>query len=106
MTFRDLAVVRLRYRPAETAEFVEVEHAVAAKELNQTSAEMSRELRLAAIVAEFAEILKRSYWARQGSLQDLLARAQTVSAEFSGDADVAELAALVGRAARLEAAER
>ena len=49
----------------------------------------------------FAEILRHSYWARQGDLEDVLTRAQRLSPEYAGDAEVAELVSLIGKAARL-----
>lgn len=38
---------------------------------------------------------------REGDLDELLVRAQRVSADYPGDAKIAELAALVGKAASL-----
>ena len=57
------------------------------------------------MVAEFAEILRDSYWARGSSLDELFRRAQLVAAEQRDSRraqDVAELVSLIGKAARLK----
>jgi Ca-activated chloride channel family protein len=62
-------------------------------------------LRLASVVAEFAEILRGSYWARGSSLTDLFQRAQKVSGQLAGTrraADVAELVTLIEKASRIK----
>jgi Ca-activated chloride channel family protein len=96
-----LATLRLRYQPAEGGAVVETSRTLRAGELARSWDEASPALRLASVVAELAEILRHSYWARESDPRDLLARAQAVSAEFPGDVDVAELVGLVGRASRL-----
>jgi hypothetical protein len=52
----------------------------------------------AVIVAEYAEILKESYWAEDGSLRDVYREALRVSEYFSRDADMSEFLELVRRA--------
>ena len=49
---------------------------------------------LAAIVAEYAEILRESYWAWQGSLGTVAAEAERVQRMIPDDVDVAEFVAL------------
>ena len=51
--------------------------------------------------AQFAELLRNSYWAQQNSLADLREDARQVAVALSGDEDVAEFARLVARAADL-----
>ena len=46
-------------------------------------------------------LLKGTYWAREGDLEEVFRRAQKVSAEFPGDREVADFVSLVGRAADL-----
>ena len=62
-------------------------------------------LRLTTLVAEYAEILKRSYWAREGDLDDVFRRAQRLSAAFEGDREVADFVSLAGRAAEIRERE-
>ena len=59
--------------------------------------------RLASLVAEYAEILRRSFWAREGDMGDVFVRADGLSSEFEGDVDVAEFVSLTGLASRLVA---
>jgi len=57
------------------------------------------------VVAEFAEILKGTFWARGSSLDDLARLAQRVSGEQGENrraSDVTELVSLIGKAARLK----
>jgi Ca-activated chloride channel homolog len=96
-----LATLRLRYRSKATGEVVETAREVRLRDAAKSWDEASRELRLTAVVAELAENLKGSYWARGGDLDDLFVRAQHLSAEFAGDVEVAELVTLIGKAARL-----
>ncbi len=60
----------------------------------------SRSLKLASVVAQFAEILKGSYWAKGESLEELLRRARQVEREWRGDSAVRELVDLIEGAAR------
>jgi hypothetical protein len=56
---------------------------------------------LAAAVAEYAEILRQSYWAKGDSLENVSSLAQRVKQALPNDADVAEFAQLVSRASQL-----
>jgi hypothetical protein len=60
-------------------------------------------LRLSTLVAELAEILKGSPWAKQADLGDVARRIQELVPQFPGDPKVAELADLAARAARIKA---
>jgi len=96
-----LATLRLRYRSKATGEVIETAQEVRLRDAAKSWDKAARELRLTAVVAELAENLKGSYWARGGDLDDLFIRAQHLSAEFAGDFEVAELVTLIGKAARL-----
>ena len=52
------------------------------------------------MATEFAEILRESYWAKGASLSDTLIKAQRLSSERPGDADVIELVDLIAKANR------
>ena len=91
-----------RFQPVDTGS---MSPALRVGDLARSWAQASPALRLASVVAELAEILKGSYWAKDGDLDRLAVLAQKVSAEFAGrnrGADVAEFAALVGKAGRLK----
>jgi Ca-activated chloride channel family protein len=96
------AILRLRYRSADTGQVVEVERPVKVGELRGSWQRAPASLRLASVVAELAEILRGSYWAKDGDLDALFRRAQRVAADFPGDVRVAELAAMIGRLAEMD----
>lgn len=97
----ELATLHLRYRSEETGRFEEVSEKVTVREVQGSWESASPALRLSSLVAETAEILKGTYWAREGSLDDVLRRLQQLAPSYAGDERVAELTALVARAARL-----
>jgi Ca-activated chloride channel family protein len=95
------ATLRLRYRSKETGRVVELEHDLRLSEFAGSWESAPRGLKLASLVAEFAEILKGNYWAKDGDLADVLRRARRVSAELSRDERAADFVNLVERAERL-----
>jgi Ca-activated chloride channel family protein len=100
---KDLATLRLRYRRPGDDQPVELEQRVGIRDLAPTWQEASPSLRLASLVAEYAEILKGAYWARTGDLDEVLRRAQELSPEYAGDSRVADFVSLVAKAADLSA---
>jgi Ca-activated chloride channel family protein len=74
-------------------------------ELSQLQASVARtepRFRLAAVVAEFAEILRQSYWAKGSAIADLVPMARQVARELPDDPTVAELVRLIEKSQRLE----
>jgi Ca-activated chloride channel family protein len=96
-----LATLRLRYRPSGTGDPVELEEPIRVGQLERSWTSASPALRLATLVAEFAEILKDAYWARNGDLRTVLRMAQELSPRHAGDARVADFASLVAAAAEI-----
>lgn len=101
-----LATVRLRYHSVERGEVIETAEELRLRDLASSWESAPPSLELAAVVAELAEILRRSYWAKDGDLAALFAEAQRLSAAYAGDVEVAELVTLIGSAARLDEARR
>ena len=60
---------------------------------------------LAAAVAEFSEILRKSFWAKDGKLEDVLAVLQNLPGELRNDANVVELTDLVNKAIKIQKTE-
>jgi len=105
-----IMTVRLRYaRPEQDgggAPVVrEIEKAFGSAGLHRKFEDASPHFRLDAAVAEFAEILRGSYWARGGRLSDVLSVARSAAAGLH-EAEAAELVSLVGKAAGLKAQGR
>jgi len=99
-----LAIIRLRYYSKARERFVELEQLTRVGEIAPSWDAASVQLRLASVVAEFAEILRGSYWAREGDLHDVFLRAQALASELRGDHELADFVSLTGRADRLQAA--
>jgi Ca-activated chloride channel family protein len=96
------ATLRLRYRPAAAKEFQEVAQTIRVREVASAWQETSPAFRLASLAAEFAEILKESYWARGGDLREVFRRAVALSPAFPEAERVAEFVDLVGKASVLK----
>ena len=96
-----LGEVRLRYRSKATGRVVEDALEITRSQLARSWRAASPSLRLAALAAELAEVLKRSYWTRETRPDELRERAREVGREFPGDTDVAELVDLVNQVSRL-----
>ena len=96
-----LATLRLRYRSKATGEVVESAVDLTRRNISRRWENASPALRLSAVVAEFAEILKGSYWAKDGSLDRLEQRAAVIAADFRDDREVQDLVTLIDQARRL-----
>lgn len=100
-----LATLRLRYRSAETDKVVEVDREMLVRDLAPDWQAAPSALRLAAVAGELAEILRGSFWAKDGDLEEVARRARELSGVFADSPEgerVAELAHLAARAARLQ----
>ncbi len=96
-----VATTFVRYKDADTWEATEFNSSIAAKDFNKSFEDSSKEFRLAATVAEFAEILRKSYWAKDATLDSVLEHAQQLSSKFKNDSDVIELTDLISKAKQL-----
>jgi Ca-activated chloride channel family protein len=96
-----VATTYVRYKHADTSEVTEFKSPIAFEDFNRSFDGSSSEFKLAATVAEFAEILRKSYWAKGATLERVLERAQQLSREFEDDGDVIELVDLISKAERL-----
>jgi Ca-activated chloride channel family protein len=106
-----LASVSLRYQLPEhvgrrAGRTVEIDRDIFPEDVSGSFSRASQRLQLAAVVAEFAEILRGSYWAKESSLIDLVPMADQLARRLRDDSEVAEFARLVRRAAALQEGER
>ena len=97
-----LAKVTLRYqRPASEA-ITEVSTTIRERDPYRSFGDADRHFRLAAVAAEFAEVLRQSWFADDTSMRTLRTQAEALTRDFRGDADVTELARLIAAAQRLQ----
>ena len=68
-TVGQLATVFIRHEDPDTRQVTEISEDIFAAELEDAFEDASPEFQLAAAVAEFAEILRDSFWAQEGSLE-------------------------------------
>jgi len=101
-----LATVHVRYKGMGAGQAREVKREFGTSEAAATFDAASASFRLAACIAEFAEILRQSYWARGGKLDAVLAPAKRCEADYDRREDVRQLVALIEKARRLRADER
>ena len=100
-----LATVRVRYEDPDSGEVSEISQTVTKGDLFTEFIEAPARYQLSAVVAEFAELLRQSYWAREGSLSDVETEADRLRRILPDDSDVAEFAELASIAARIHRAD-
>jgi Ca-activated chloride channel family protein len=93
--------VYVRYENPETKQVNEIKQGFARSQFAGHFEATSPRFQLAAAVAEYAEILRQSYWAKGDNLENVQGLAQRVKQALPNDADVAEFAQLVSRASQL-----
>ena len=79
-----------------------LEKTSSSSDLHESFETASAPFRLAAAVAEFAEILRESYWAKDGSFEDVRRVVKGVFPEFDNE-QVVELIYLLGKAIEYKA---
>ena len=98
-----LATAYVRYEDPDTSEVVEIKREFERNELANEFESASPRFQLSAVVAEYAEILRESYWAQDGNLADVAAEARRMHELLPDDQHVAEFAELVTKAERIDA---
>ena len=98
-----LGTVYVRYQNPDSGEVIEVRREYAQNELVSDFRKASPRFQLSAVVAEYAEILRESYWAQDGDLDDVSDEASRLLGLFRSDPDVIEFANLASRAASIQA---
>ena len=97
-----LATVFIRYQDPDTHEVAETSRKFDRSQFSREFEDSSPRFQFAATVAEYAEILRESYWAQDGSLEDVLTMAERVQGLLAGDSEVAEFVGLVAQAKLIE----
>jgi Ca-activated chloride channel family protein len=96
-----IATVYLRWQDPDSGEVSELSQDIASDELADAFTHASPYFQWAVVVAEYAEVLRGSYWAQDNTLAGVLEEAERVAELLPGDADVAELVELVRQAAAI-----
>jgi Ca-activated chloride channel family protein len=94
--------VYVRYQDPDTGEVTEISRSLTRAEFASAFEDASSRFQLDAVVAEYAEILHESYWAKGSSLAGVAEEARRVAKVLPRDPDVVEFAGLVERAASLQ----
>ena len=97
-----LGTVYMRYQDVGLNEVVEINREFQQGDLNHDFEEASPTFQLSAVVAEFAEVLRGSYWAREGSLQAVADQARRLRTLLPESVEVADFAVLTTQAAGLD----
>ena len=96
------ATVFIRHKDPEfNDEVSELSFPLRREDISSTFENRSVDFRLSACAAQFAEILRESYWAKGESLDDLLPVVQKLGSDKPGDDDIIEFTAMVSRTKKL-----
>ena len=98
-----IGTVYMRYEDVGLNEVVEINREFHHSDLATDFEETAPTFQLSAVVAEFAEVLRGSYWAREGSLQAVAEHARDVQSLIPESTAVSDFASLAVQAAGLEA---
>lgn len=96
-----IATTYVRYKHPDTREVTEFSSEFKTKNISENMETCSNAFKLASTVTEFAEILRKSYWAKGAKLDDVLSNAQAIGGNFAGDTEVIELIDLIAKAKKL-----
>ncbi len=96
-----LATVYLRYEDPDTGLVHEINETFDGSDLEGNFQGASARFQLDAVVAEYAEILRESFWAQEGSLMVVSNEARRVLQLLPQDTDVVEFASLASTAAEI-----
>lgn len=96
-----IANVYLRWRDPDTNDVVELSKTFDSRDLERDFEDADPYFQWAVVVAEYAEVLRESYWAQGSSIGDVLAEARRVAESLPSHPDVDEFLDLVRKANRL-----
>lgn len=96
-----IAKVSVRYQDPDSLRVHEASENFNRRDLRGRFEDASPRFQLAATVAQYAEVLRESYWAQHTSMRDVQYHADRVGGMLQDDPDVTEFARLVGMAAGL-----
>ena len=94
----EVATVYLRYEDPDSGKVTELRREFDREDLADGFEDAPPRFQMAAVVAEYAEVLRESYWAQEGSLEDVANEARRIRDLLPQDVDLAEFTDLVVRA--------
>ena len=99
--------VYMRWEDPNTGVVTEIKRSVARADLSDDFAASDPRFQLTAVVAQYAEILRQSYWTKDAgtTLADVARDAQRIAEYLPRDNDVQEFAQLAGQAIDLSATQ-
>ena len=98
----EIATVSFRWADPEDREVTEISEVIHTRDLHDTFSEASFYFQWDVLVAEFAEVLRDSYWARDTALDDLLEYFEALDDRYNLDEDREECLEMVETAEWLE----
>jgi Ca-activated chloride channel family protein len=101
-----IANVHIRYKDTEIDNVEEFNKSITTSKIVDDFDSTSENFRLAAASAQFAEILRKSYWAKGADLEDTLDLARQVCRERRNDSDITEFVDLITKANKLIKAQK
>ena len=96
-----IATVFLRWEDPDSYEVVEISKDFNVDDLERDFHSADPYFQRSVVVAEFAEILRDSYWAQESNIDDVYEEAEWLSEYLYRDEDMQEFVELVRRARRL-----
>jgi Ca-activated chloride channel homolog len=96
-----IATVSLRWKDPDTHDVTEKSQDFNTDQMAGSFDEANPHFQWAVVVAEYAEILRDSYWAQDSSLDKVLKEAYRISDQLPNDKDISEFVDLVRRASEM-----
>jgi Ca-activated chloride channel homolog len=100
-----LATVRIRYQRTESPEVVEEAATLESSTIQQDVSATSPRFRLALSVAQYAELLRHSYWSKGETLDSIRPLVQQLSGELANSPEVGEFVTFLEKAIPLPPAQ-
>jgi len=94
------ATAYIRFEDAETREVIELNRTITVGDILESMGDAPASFRMQAAVAEFAELMRGSYWSEGGTFGAILSLAEPVAEELPQDEQIAEFVELVQLAMR------
>ena len=98
----EIATVSFRWKDPEDLEVTEIHEVIHTRELHDAFSETSFYYQWDVLTAEFAEILRESYWARDTDLDELLDMVEALDHRYNLDEDREEMLDMVQTAVRMD----